>query len=64
MPLFELPLNCRPPLPWRSLVQSPLAEGVEVDFYDFGGSTLLRFSGDFGDDYELCADESLHAKLW
>ncbi len=30
-----------------------MAKGVEVDFYDFGGSTLLRFSGDFGDDYRF-----------
>jgi hypothetical protein len=41
-----------------------MAKGGEVDFYDFGGSTLLRFSGDFGDDYELWTDESLHANLW
>lgn len=41
-----------------------MAKGVEVDFYDFGGSTLLRFSGDFGDDYRLAwTDESLHANL-
>ncbi len=37
---------------------------IEADFYDFGGSSLLRFGGDFEDDYELLSKESLNLNRW